>query len=127
MPTTARRVRKVRQLELKQIELLDKILHCFDVLFLKDLAVGVMGVISRNLAEELEERLRHRRKREGFEIPEQARIIDEFDTFGEEFLGKFKSLLNEFVNQNGFGIEYDKRRAARFAGIVGCLKVLAKE
>ena len=97
---------KKSPLKSEELELIHQILDKLNTLLIRN----VLQTITTQIAEEFEARLKIRLRREGssFIIIEQdAKNLE----LNRSFFQDFCLLLQNFINQNGLGVDRDKRQA----------------
>ena len=90
----------------EEIDLIWEILEKLNILLIKD----VLQCTTRELAEELEATLKNRLQKQGREFIVTGCQAEETE-LNRQFFHDFCQSLQRFVELNGFGIDWDKRRA----------------
>ena len=99
---------KAKKLPLKseELELIHQILDKLNTLLIRN----VLQTITTQIAEEFEARLKIRLRREGNSfiiIGQDAKNLE----LNRSFFQDFCLFLQNFINQNGLGVDWDKRQA----------------
>ena len=108
---------KKSPLKSEELELIHQILDKLNTLLIRN----VLQIITTQIAEEFEARLKIRLRREGssFIIIEQN--AENFE-LNRSFFQDFCLLLQNFIDQNGLGVDWDKRQAGQLLSYLQSLE-----